>query len=238
MTRPASGRPPVTLKRVLPALRRLLALLSFLLALVLAASPGRADEQLSSAELRRQIQDGDLLFQESRSPQSAAIHAVTQSRYSHVGLVFGAGTSAPYVLEAVEPVRRTPLDAFLRRGEQHHFVLMRVRDTAALTPARRVRIQQEAARFLTRHYDARFQWSDARLYCSELVWKAYERGAGLRLSEPERWRDLDISSDVAQALALKRLGKLPDPEALIITPARIMQSKLLRTVHTGQLAAP
>lgn len=223
---------------MLSTVRLLFALLALLLLLALAtACPSLADEELSSAQLRSEIRDGDLIFQESRSAQSAAIRVVTRSRYSHVGLVFGAGTSAPYVLEAVEPVRRTPLEAFVRRGEQRHFVLMRLRDDATLTPAQFDRVRQEAARFLTRHYDARFEWSDARQYCSELVWKAYERGAGLRLSEPEHWRDLDISSEAARSLAMKRLGKLPEPDALIVTPVRVMQSALLRTVRTGRLAA-
>ena len=50
----------------------------------------------------------------------------------------------------------------------------------------------QARRFLGRRYDARFGWGDDRIYCSELVVKAYERGAGISLGKRERVGDLRL----------------------------------------------
>jgi hypothetical protein len=190
-----------------------------------------ADDGLGYDQVRSTVHDGDVIFQESRSAQSRAIRAATGSRYTHVGLVFGAGGS-PYVLEAVQPVRRTPLEQWIRRGNDEHFVLMRLRDVSHLdTDA----VRRVAEQFLGRDYDLTFDWSDARIYCSELVWKAYERGAHIHLNEPEPWSALNLGGSDAQALANKRLGGLPDPSAPIVTPVRVMKSDRLRQVLAGNL---
>lgn len=190
-----------------------------------------ADDGLDYAQVRAAVRDGDVIFQESRSAQSQVIRTATGSRYTHVGLVFGAA-DAPYVLEAVHPVRRTPLEQWIRRGSNEHFVLMRLRDASSLNVDG---VRRAAEQFLGRDYDLTFDWSDVRIYCSELVWKAYERGAHIRLNEPEPWSALNLASADAQALANKRLGHLPDPAAPIVSPARIMKSERLMQVLSGNL---
>ena len=34
-----------------------------------------------------------------------------------------------------------------------------------------------------KNYDIYFNWNDDELYCSELIWKIYEQGAGLKIGE-------------------------------------------------------
>ena len=178
------------------------------------------------------MQDGDIIFQESRSRQSAAVRAATGSRYSHVGLVFGVAEQKPFVLEAVQPVKKTPLAAWIRRGEDAHFVVMRVRTRPAGHTPRELR--REAERFLGRDYDLTFDWSDRRIYCSELVWKVYERAWQVRVGEPQAFGSLRMDDARVRALAHKR-GGLPDAEAPVITPVRILESPLLARVLDGAL---
>jgi hypothetical protein len=212
-------------------MRTWLALVTWLSTLV-ACGQARA-EPMSLAAVKSALADGDVIFQESESRQSAAIKAATRSRYSHVGLVFGVAEGKPYVLEAVQPVRTTPLEAWIRRGAGAHFVLMRARERPAKHEAAELR--REAERFLGRAYDLTFDWSDERIYCSELVWKVYERAWGVRLGEPEPWRALNLDDAKVRALAKKRLGKLPDPEAPVVTPVRILEAPQLERVLTGEL---
>jgi hypothetical protein len=47
-----------------------------------------------------------------------------------------------------------------------------------------------ARRWLGKHYDAAFRWTDDRLYCSELAWKLYDRAIGVRVAEPKALRTL------------------------------------------------
>src|SRR5574340_1061449 len=61
--------------------------------------------------------DGDIVFQASHSSQSLAIQTATSSPYSHVGVVL-IRKGKPYVLEAIQPVKFTPLKAWLDHGHR------------------------------------------------------------------------------------------------------------------------
>lgn len=189
-------------------------------------------DSIAYAQISAPLLDGDVIFQESRSAQSVAIKQASGSRYTHMGMVFGAGTDEVYVLEAVQPVRRTPLRKWIARGHDGHFVVMRLRDAALMDVDA---LKRAAEAFIGRDYDLTFDWSDERMYCSEIVWKAHERALHVRLGEPQPWRALNINAAAANQLANKRLGHAPDPDALVITPVRIMQSPLLQQVASGAL---
>jgi hypothetical protein len=80
-------------------------------------------------------------------------------------------------------------------------------------------------------YDVLFQWSDTKLYCSELVWKAYEK-LDLSVGKKETFSVFDFSSDEAKALANARYGgvaNLPMNET-VVTPQAIYESELLDLV--------
>lgn len=163
---------------------------------------------------------GDLVFQESRSAQSAVIREVTDSRWTHVGVVFER-RGALWVLEAVQPVRWTRFDRWRARGVDGDYLLRRPR--RALTVSELRALRRAGERHLGGRYDARFEWSDRRMYCSELVWKMYERALDITLVAPARWSDLSLSPR-AVALARRRLGRLPPPNARVVTPAALLDS--------------
>src|SRR5437879_2678925 len=117
------------------------------------------------------VQDGDIIFQTSRSSQSLAIQRATHSPYSHMGIMLYR-SGRPFVLEAIATVRYTPLVEWIDRGSGGHYVVKRLRDAAnVLAPPRLARLRRAAESFQGRPYDPTFEWSDNRLYCSELVWK-------------------------------------------------------------------
>ena len=60
--------------------------------------------------------NGDIIFHTSRSSQSLAIQRATHSQYSHMGIIYvEAGEASVY--EAVQPVKLTRLDDWVKRGE-------------------------------------------------------------------------------------------------------------------------
>lgn len=73
------------------------------------------------------IQNGDIIFQTSKSGQSKAIQLATNSAYSHMGIIYEQGGKF-LVYEAVQPVKLTPLKDWIKRGENEHFVLKRLRN--------------------------------------------------------------------------------------------------------------
>jgi len=170
------------------------------------------------------VQSGDLVFQTSRSNQSEIIAEVTGSPWTHVGVVFER-RGGPWVLEAVQPVRWTRFDRWRARGEGGRYTVRRLRRPLSARELRALRIEGE--RFLGRRYDARFEWSDRRMYCSELVWKMFARALRIELTEPQRWSDLSLSPR-ALALARRRLGR--PPRGVVVTPAALAGSERLAVV--------
>ena len=216
--------------------RWLLLPLLLLAALVLAAFPRlhrrqthRAAEA-ATAQIAPQLREGDLIFHTSHSAQSRAIQLATHSPWSHCGIVYREAGNWQ-VFEAVQPVKLTPLADWMARGQGGHFVTKRLRDAAAvLTPATLARLKAAGQPMLGHNYDLYFGWSDDRIYCSELIWKVYERGLGRRISQLQQLRDFDLSHSAVQAKLRERYGnRLPLNEP-VISPVSIFNSPELITV--------
>ncbi len=174
-------------------------------------------------------QEGDIVFQTSLSSQSVAIQRATHSPYSHVGIVLFRN-GQPYVLEAVQPVKYTPLNAWLARGKDGRFVAKRTR--RPLTSSAIAAFHRQAQVYLGRPYDLTFEWSDRRMYCSELVWKLY-KAAGIELAPLARLGSFDLSDPAVQGIIKKRYGTRAPLDAPVIAPSAIFESRLLATVSEG-----
>ncbi len=186
---------------------------------LLAAMGARADSA--------HVEEGDLIFHTSRSAQSQAIQRATHSPYSHMGMVLYRDGHA-FVLEAGKTVQWTPLAQWIARGNVGHYVVKRLRDSdTLLTTEARQKLRSEALRLHGRRYDAAFGWSDERIYCSELVWKAYQRALGLRIGDLQKLRDFDLSDAAVQAKLKERYGNQIPMGEDVISPAAMFASPLL-----------
>lgn len=176
------------------------------------------------------VKDGDIIFHSSRSSQSLAIQRATGSRYSHMGIIFIVN-GAPMVFEAVQTVRYTPLGKWTARGEGGHFVVKRLADgDRLLTPETLRRLREQAAKFKGKPYDLTFEWSDDRIYCSELVWKIYERALGIRIGSLQHLRDFRLDEPMVRKKMNERYGsKIPLNEP-VIAPSAMFNAPNLLTV--------
>jgi len=80
---------------------------------------------------------------------------------------------------------------------------------------------------LGRPYDLTFDWSDDRMYCSELVYKIYDRALGIKIGELQRVRNFDLTDAAVQAKMRERYGDAVPLDAPVISPAAMGQSPLL-----------
>lgn len=177
-----------------------------------------------------ELQDGDIIFQTSRSSQSAAIEMATHSEYSHVGILFFQD-GAPYVFEASRTVRYTPFAQWVGMGEGGRYVVKRLREADRLLTARAVEnLRAAAAEFQGKPYDLTFDWSDERIYCSELVWKIYERGMGVQVGQLKKLRDFDLTSGPVKEKMKERYGDRVPLDETVISPGDMFASEVLITV--------
>jgi uncharacterized protein YycO len=177
-----------------------------------------------------ELRDGDIVFHASQSSQSDALRRATGSTYTHMGVVFFANGS-PVVLEAVGPVKFTPLEDWIQRGVDRRYVVKRLANRDALSPVEAARLKAAAVRYLGRPYDSFFEWSDERIYCSELVWKAYKNALGIEIGVLQRLRDFDLADPVVAATLKERFGDAVPTEEIVISPASMFASDKLRTVY-------
>jgi len=90
------------------------------------------------------VQEGDIVFQTSRSAQSQAVQLATHSPYTHMGLVlFRDGK--PFVFEAIARVQFTPFVEWIHRGEEGRYVVKRLRDPELLGDRARLSALKRAA---------------------------------------------------------------------------------------------
>jgi uncharacterized protein YycO len=173
------------------------------------------------------VEDGDVIFQTSRSSQSLAIQRATGSPLSHMGMIF-VRDGRPYVLEASKTVRYTPLDKWIERGVGGHYEVQRLRDaTSVLTSKKRAELLRVAEAFIGRPYDLTFDWSDDRMYCSELVWKVYDRALGIQIGTLQKVRDFNLADPTVKAKMQERYGSNVPLDAPVISPVAMERSPLL-----------
>jgi hypothetical protein len=185
----------------------------------------RASEEILSPTKPEAVVDslmeGDMLFQISTSGQGKAIQLATNSPYSHCGILFRENNEW-MVFEGVQPVKKTKLSDWINRGEGHHYVSKRHKDAASLlTKAVKEKMKVEAKKLVGKNYDLTFEWNDDRIYCSELVYKIYQRGAGIGVGKLQKLREFDLSNPIVKAKLVERYGtKIPLDEP-VISPGAI-----------------
>jgi hypothetical protein len=171
---------------------------------------------------------GDIVFQSMPPNELAtAIETATESPYSHCGVVARKGNQW-VVIEAVGPVCETPLESFIRRGQQRQVAAYRLKAEF------RERIPEFIAACRLRlgvPYDTRYRMDDEAIYCSELVYKSFEQATGEKLGElvtlgSLNWRPVE-------ATIRKYEGGEPPLDRLMITPRDLAQAGQLAVVFSN-----
>ena len=180
--------------------------------------------------LEQKVQNGDIIFQTSKSSQSKAIQLATNSKYSHMGIIY-ENDGQFFVYEAVQPVKLTPLAEWINRGENGHYVIKRLENAdQILTNSTLTQMKQIGEQFKGKPYDIYFEWSDDRIYCSELVWKIYKEATGIEIGELEELSNFDLSDEIVQQKMKERYGdNIPKGEK-VISPAAMFNSDKLTTI--------
>ncbi|MEJ5369472.1 MAG: YiiX/YebB-like N1pC/P60 family cysteine hydrolase [Bryobacteraceae bacterium] len=159
------------------------------------------------------LRDGDIALRRGRTWISLAVLMADRgSRYSHAGIVARIGGQL-HVIHA-EPdgsnpaqgaVKATPLEEFASPDEAEEIGFLRIRE--GMEGAAR-KAAESALQWVGKPFDPELDLaSDARFYCTELVWKSY-RKAGVDLTAGQR-RSLVGLSDRGDLIAVSDLTGSP-----------------------------
>jgi uncharacterized protein YycO len=91
-------------------------------------------------------------------------------------------------------------------------------------------MKQIGEKYSGKDYDLYFEWSDSRIYCSELVWKIYKEAVGLEIGKLEKLSDFDLNDKAVRQKLMERYGDNIPKDELVISPASMFDSDQLITV--------
>jgi hypothetical protein len=174
---------------------------------------------LKSVELR----NGDMIFRRGISIESQIVlMSDRECEYSHVGMIYFL-EGKPSVIHSVpadsgddkEYIKLEPLEKFLAKDKASRFALYRLRSKVKDEPQKACEYAYDCYRkkySFDNDYDLK---SNSKLYCTELIWKAYKQ-AGIDLVE-NRIKSIDF------LMINKKM----------IMPGSIIQSKLLENIYSN-----
>ncbi len=182
-------------------------------------------KQNSSLVLSNQLdlQNGDLIFRKGRSIESQIVLLSDgNSDYSHVGIIY-LKDGKPLVIHSVpaengeehEFIKLESVEDFLKKDKAVRFAVFRLEDSL-------INSTKAASEFAYNCYLNKFCFdnqydlnSDTKLYCTELIWKAYQQ-IGIDLVQ-------NRLHDIIFIVINKRM----------IMPSSILESKYLKVVHSN-----
>lgn len=173
-------------------------------------------------------QEGDILFQSlPHGDLVNSIEGVSQSEWSHCGILVKQ-EGEWMVAESIQDVRHTPLAQWVLRGRGCKVHTYRVKDLPENHPDYRTKLAAGISEHLGKPYDINYAPGDDLIYCSELVYKVYDRELGIQIGD---WQKLgDLNWEPHQEYIKELEGSLPlDRE--MITPVQLTRSPLVERVH-------
>lgn len=192
------------------------------------------------------LKTGDIVFQTTNTTQTLAILFASGSIYAHTGLVNVSADGSVTVIEAAEPVREVPLDEWIDQGVGGRITIKRLPE---LSDEQAKRVIESARTHKGKPYDFLFHFDRDTIYCSELVYYAFQDGAKLDLGEVDRISDLNVDNFAVQKIIEQRWQDHPvcqeqgatDYETCydvimsqtIITPAALAEDKRLELIFSN-----
>jgi hypothetical protein len=171
---------------------------------------------------------GDLYFQSL--PRNAVIDAIegaSESPYSHCGILVRKG-GGWFVLEAIGPVRETPLAKWIKQARDRHYDVFRLREKHEVHIPEYIKA---ARKYLGRPYDIRYRMDDEKIYCSELIFKSYRDATGEQLGKLVKFGDLKWGRHVPIIIAIE--GSIP-VNRIMITPRHLSEAKQLEFIYSSK----
>jgi len=175
-----------------------------------------------------QPEEGDLYFQSL--PQNAVVNAIegaSESPYSHCGILVQK-VDKWFVLEAIGPVKETPLAKWIKQARDKHYDVFRLEaEHKGKIPA----FIKAARKYMGRPYDIRYRMDDEKIYCSELIFKGYRDATGESLGKLVKFGDLKWVRHTPVILAIE--GNIP-LNRIMITPRHLSEAKQLEKVFSSK----
>ncbi|HLP64572.1 YiiX family permuted papain-like enzyme [Flavobacterium sp.] len=184
----------------------------------------------SITKTQSNFKNGDIIFQTSQSEQCEAVRIATNSKFSHCGIIF-IENGKTYVYEAVQPVKMTLLSDWIQHGEGNKYVVKRLQNADKVLNNDVIQKMKSYGETLNnKDYDIYFEWSNDKIYCSELVWKIYKEGANIELCNLQKLKEFNLEHPLVKTILNERYGNAVPLDEEVVAPSQIVDSDKLITI--------
>mgnify|MGYP001164772537 CR=1 FL=1 len=175
--------------------------------------------------------EGDVVGHTSNADYLGLLRNITESPYTHVGILVKENGKIK-VLEAVgSGVEINNFASFKSRGENGKFTVLRVKPEFQDSLKE---VMDIAKSFIGKDYDDRFEPDDNRIYCSELIYKAFKRGSDAKAGKMKSLSDVlgvQKYNPIVSAVIKRKFGGKPD-DILVVSPGSVMRSGYFDVIYT------
>jgi uncharacterized protein YycO len=128
----------------------------------------------------------------------------------------------------------TLLEDWISHGKESKYVVQRIKNAnKILTKEVVAKMKSYGKSMNNKDYDLYFEWSDEKIYCSELVWKIYKYGANIELCKTKKLKDFNLNSPIVKNIMKERYGnKIPYNEA-VVAPSQLYESEMVETIFNN-----
>jgi len=179
---------------------------------------------------------GDFVFQSlPHNPLIDAIEGSSGSPFSHCGIIKQRAVTGKYdsrwaVIEAIGPVKETPLSWWIAQGRNSAYVAYRLRGPLV---EKIPEILAAAEKYEGRPYDIHYDMDDAKIYCSELLYKSVRDATGRKLGKVRKLGELKWQPYEKVIRSIENGGLPLDRE--MITPRDFSEAPELREVFRSRM---
>ena len=128
------------------------------------------------------------------------------------------------------PFQVTPLQQFINRGVGSRYSVKRSK--TPLTSSDLKIMMEYGKRQLGKPYDLKFEWSNQKMYCSELVWKMYHY-AGIRLCDIKTFSNFNLDRPIVKKAIKDRYNGRFNINESVVAPIDLYKSDKLKTVYSN-----
>ena len=128
----------------------------------------------------------------------------------------------------------TLFEDWISHGKDSKYVVQRLKNADKILTKEAIdKMKTYGKTFNNKDYDVYFEWSDEKIYCSELVWKIYKNGANIELCNTKKLKDFNLDSPIVKSIMKERYGnKIPYNEA-VVAPSQLYESEMVETIFNN-----
>ncbi len=177
--------------------------------------------------------EGDLVFQALPLDVDLiqAIEGITQSHYSHVGVLLRRKEKWTVIEACALGVIYTPFEKWKTNGRNDRWAAYRLKPQyRPLIPKFLKNLHPHAGK----PYDFKYEFTDDKLYCSELVFHAWKKASNEDMGKRENVLSLNWKPYLA-TIEKYNQGPLPPSGRMLISPRSLSRARELERVYNHGL---